>query len=184
MRWLVFPEPSLNPAPKLNRLNQVRELFKWFKGATSFDRNAVLEFPPIFESKQRAEMHEVGSNLGLAHRSSQPCSLPKPCTLNLNLNLATAGREQAWPGPSLVGAEARTAADGVFEPRCHQAHSKARRRIGCRDRRCSSARCLNPNPEILNLNLATAGATVLATCMMAHPSQPFPASVRLTAPTH
>ena len=72
MRWLVFPEPSLNPAPKLNRLNQVRELFKWFKGATSFDRNAVLEFPPIFESKQRAEMHEVGSKLGLAHHSSGP----------------------------------------------------------------------------------------------------------------
>ena len=32
----------------------------------------MLEFPPIFESKQRAEMHEVGSKLGLAHHSSGP----------------------------------------------------------------------------------------------------------------
>ena len=54
--------------------NQVRDLLKWFKGATSFDRNAVLEFPPIFESAQRREMHEVGNKMGLAHHSSGPKS--------------------------------------------------------------------------------------------------------------
>ena len=48
----------------------MRELLKWFKGATSFDKNAVLEFPPIFESSQRAEMHQIGKKLGLAHQSS------------------------------------------------------------------------------------------------------------------
>jgi len=52
--------------------DQVRELLKWFKGATSFDKNAVLEFPPIFEPKQRAEMHDVGNKIGLAHHSSGP----------------------------------------------------------------------------------------------------------------
>ena len=49
---------------------QVRELLKWFKGATSYDKNAVLEFPPIFESSQRAEMHGIGKKMGLAHQSS------------------------------------------------------------------------------------------------------------------
>ncbi len=55
-----------------NFKNQVRDIFKWFKGATSFDKNAVLEFPPIFDAKQRAEMHDVGNKIGLAHHSSGP----------------------------------------------------------------------------------------------------------------
>jgi hypothetical protein len=60
-------------SPKPNTFkDQVRELLKWFKGATSFDKNAVLEFPPVFESSQRRDMHEVGNKLGLAHHSSGP----------------------------------------------------------------------------------------------------------------
>jgi hypothetical protein len=51
---------------------RVRTLFKWFYGATTFDKNAILEFPPVLSASQRKDMHTMGTQMGLAHNSYGP----------------------------------------------------------------------------------------------------------------
>ena len=49
---------------------QAKIVLTWFKGATQYDANAVLEFPPVLSAQQRAILHDVGKKIGLQHKSS------------------------------------------------------------------------------------------------------------------
>ncbi|KAJ1492418.1 hypothetical protein T484DRAFT_1771423 [Baffinella frigidus] len=58
------------PDNVLTFMEHGKVLLKWFKGATQYDNNAVLEFPPVLSAQQRAIMHDVGKKNDLNHKSS------------------------------------------------------------------------------------------------------------------
>jgi hypothetical protein len=62
------------PSHPVRFKESARTLFNWFKRATMFDKNAILEFPPVLSSAQRKEMHDLGTKIGLAHNSYGPKS--------------------------------------------------------------------------------------------------------------